>query len=107
MRAKLEPLLAMPEVLEVALVRRTPIALPGVRNYCPPRLLRGLAPLAELWRLGTVLWLTATGHAGEFLVSFYLLPHALYADLARRMFGGRTVPVTLSEEDVKLDTRRW
>ena len=107
MRAKLLPLLAMEEVEEIALVRRTPLDLPRVRNYCPPPLLREIAPAAEAWRLATLLWLCLRGRAGEFLVSFYLLPHALYAELARRVFGIPTIPVTLSEDDVKLGVSRW
>ena len=107
MRAKLQPLLAMEEVGEIALVRRTPLDMPGVRNYCPPQFLRDIAPAAEAWRLATVLWLGLRGRAGAFLVSFYLLPHSLYAELARRLFGIPTIPVTLSEEDVKLGLSRW
>jgi glycosyltransferase involved in cell wall biosynthesis len=107
MRAKLLPLLAMEEVGEIALVRRTPLDLPGVRNYCPPPLIRDVAPAAEAWRLATVLWLCLRGRAGGFLVSFYLLPHALYAELARRLFGIPAIAVTLSEEDVKLGVSRW
>jgi glycosyltransferase involved in cell wall biosynthesis len=105
MKAKLLPLLAMEEIGEVALVRRTPLALDGVRSYCPPPLLRDVAPLAEMWRLLTVLWLCATRRP-HFLVSFYLLPHALYAEAARRIFGTPTIPVTISEEDVKLGLSR-
>jgi glycosyltransferase involved in cell wall biosynthesis len=107
MRAKLQPLLAMPEVLEISLVRRTPLDLPRVRSYCPPPLLRNIAPVAELWRILAVLWLCATGRAGKFLVSFFLLPHGLYADLGRRLFGIATIPVTISEADVKLGIERW
>jgi len=105
MKAKLLPLLAMEEIAEVALVRRTPLPLAGVRSYCPPPFLRDVTPLAELWRLLTVLWLCATRRPA-FLVSFYLLPHALYADAARRLFGTPTIPVTISEEDVKLGVSR-
>ena len=107
MRAKLRPLLAMEEVGEIVLVRRTPLDLAGVRNYCPPPLIRDIALAAEAWRLATVLWLCLRGRAGAFLVSFYLLPHALYAELARRLFGIPTIPVTLSEDDVKLGVSRW
>src|SRR5688572_19722318 len=107
MRAKLQPLLAMPEIGAIALVRRTPLDLPGIRNHCPPPFLREIAPLAEAWRLATVLWLCLRGRAGDYLVSFYLLPHALYAELGRRLFGIPTIPVTLSEEDVKLGLSRW
>ena len=105
MKAKLLPLLAMEEIGEVALVRRTPLPLPGVRSHCPPPLVRDIAPVAEAWRLLTVLWLCATRRP-DFLVSFYLLPHALYAEAARRLFGVPTIPVTISEEDVELGVSR-
>jgi len=105
MKAKLLPLLAMEEIAEVAVVRRTPVPLPGVRSHCPPRIVRDIAPVAELWRLLTVLWLCATRRP-DFLVSFYLLPHALYAEAARRLFGVPTIPVTISEEDVELGVSR-
>lgn len=105
MKAKLLPLLAMEEIGEVALVRRTPLPLPGVRSHCPPPIVRDIAPLAEAWRLLTVLWLCATRRP-DFVVSFYLLPHALYGDAARRLFGVPTIPVTISEEDVRLGVSR-
>lgn len=105
MKAKLRPLLAMDEVGEILLVRRTPLALAGVRSYCPPRFLRNVTAAAELWRLLTVLWICLTRRP-SFVVSFYLLPHALYADVARRLFGVATIPVTISEEDVKLGVSR-
>ena len=106
MRAKLQPLLAMEEVGTIRLVRRHPLRLEGVIDHGPPPVVREIAPLAEAWRLLTVLWLCATRRAGAFLVSFYLLPHALYADWARRLFRIPTIPVTLSEEDVKLGMAR-
>jgi glycosyltransferase involved in cell wall biosynthesis len=105
MKAKLLPLLAMDEVGEILLVRRTPLALDGVRSYCPPPLLRNVTAAAELWRLLAVLWICLRRRP-SFAVSFYLLPHALYADAARRLFGVATIPVTISEEDVKLGVSR-
>ena len=106
MRAKLQPLLAMPEIGTIRLVRREPLRLAGVRDHCPPPIIREIPLLAEAWRFATVLWLCATGRGGDFLVSFYLLPHALYADWARRLFRIPTIPVTLSEEDVELGVAR-
>ena len=105
MKAKLLPLLAMDEIGEILLVRRTPLLLDGVRSHCPPPILRNITPAAELWRLLTVLWICLTRRP-SFVVSFYLLPHALYADAARRLFGVATIPVTISEEDVKLGVSR-
>ena len=106
MRAKLQPLRAMEEIGTIRLVRRHPLRLEGVQDHCPPPGVREIALLAEAWRLLTVMWLCLTRRAGDFLVSFYLLPHALYADWARRLFRIPTIPVTLSEEDVKLGIAR-
>jgi len=101
--SKLRPLVAMPEIEDVVLVRRRPLDLPGVRNVCPPGGVSGLTPLAEPWRLADLLR-TVAGWPRErtFVVSFFLMPHALIADAARRVFGTRTVPVALSQEDVDL-----
>jgi glycosyltransferase involved in cell wall biosynthesis len=107
--SKLLPLVALPEVGQVDLVRRTPLALAGVRSHCPPPILRGLAPLAEIWRVCTLFRLCRRlDPARSFVVAFYLLPHGLYAELARRVFGLRAIQVTLSQIDVELAlSRRW
>lgn len=101
--SKLRPLVAMPEVEQLALVRRTPLALDGVRNLCPPPAIAGATTLAESWRLQALLRLVR-GWPRErtFVISFFLMPHALHADAARRLLGVRTIPVALSEEDVTL-----
>jgi glycosyltransferase involved in cell wall biosynthesis len=107
--SKLMPLVALPEVGQVDLVRRTPLSLAGVRSHCPPRILRGLAPLAELWRVWTLLGLCRRlDPAHSCLVGFYLVPHGVYVDLARRLFGLRAIQVTLSQIDLELAlSRPW
>lgn len=105
--SKLLPLASLPEVEELALVRRTPLALEGVRSLCPPRLLARRTLLAEPWRLATLLRLVSRWpRERTFVVSFFLKPHALYAEIARRLFGVRTIPVALSQEDVQLAVSR-
>ncbi len=100
---KLEPLLAMPEVAELALFRRTPLPLGGVRSVCPPRAIAHVTALAEPWRLfGLLRTLAGWPRERTFVLSFFLMPHALHAEVARRAFGVRTVPVALSQEDVEL-----
>lgn len=99
---KLAPLVGLPEVEEVALVRRTPLALPGVTNHCPPRWLSRLGPPAELWRLLTTLRLCARDTRRTYAIAFYLIPHALYIELARRLFAVRTIPVSLSQMDLDI-----
>lgn len=100
---KLRPFVAMPEVEELVLIRRKPLALDGVRNVCPPPAVADVTPLAEAWRLASTLRaVSAWPRQRSFVVSFYLMPHALHADIAGRVFGIPTVPVALSQEDVEL-----
>jgi glycosyltransferase involved in cell wall biosynthesis len=103
---KLRPFVAMPEVEELVLIRRRPLALDGVRNVCPPASIADVTLLAEPWRfLSTLRAVRGWPPQRSFLVSFYLMPHALHADVAGRLFGIPTVPVALSQEDVELALR--
>lgn len=103
---KLLPLARMPEIEELVLIRRTPLVLEGVRNLCPPAAVADITPLAEAWRLMSLLGTVRRWpRERSFVLSFFLMPHALYAELARRSFGPRTVPVALSQEDVELALR--
>ena len=99
---KLQPFVTMPEVEELVLIRRRPLQLAGVRNVCPPAAIADVTALAEPWRLLST-WNSVRRWPRErsFLVSFFLMPHALHADLAGRLSGIPTVPVALSQEDVE------
>jgi glycosyltransferase involved in cell wall biosynthesis len=105
LRSKLAPVVALAEVEELTLVRRTPLALDGVTNLCPPRW-AAWAPLAEAWRAWTVLRLSARRPRPSFVIAFYMVPHGLYAELARRLFGVRVIQVSLSQLDLDL-ALRW
>jgi glycosyltransferase involved in cell wall biosynthesis len=80
LRSKLAPLLALEAVEEIALVRREPLDEPGLLNYCPPRWLRRIVPLAEVYRFLTALWLCLRPPRPDRLIAFYLLPHGLYVE---------------------------
>jgi glycosyltransferase involved in cell wall biosynthesis len=80
-----------------------------VRSHCPPPLVRAVAPLAEVWRVCTLFRLCRKlDPARSCLIAFYLVPHGVYVDVARRRFGLRTIQVTLSQLDVELAlSRPW
>ena len=105
LRSKVLPLIALPGVAEVAVVRRTPLDVPGLTSLCPPAWLRGVLPLSELWRAGTVFWRCARARDTT-VIAFFLVPHGLYAELARRLFGVRTVQVTISQSEVDMALAR-
>lgn len=109
LRSKLAPLVAMPEVGEISLVRRTPLRMAGVTDVCPPVRLAGFTYLAEPWRLAALLRLCATRPRPSCLVSFFFVPHAVLIEIARRRFGVPTIPVAISHEDVEraLTSRFW
>jgi glycosyltransferase involved in cell wall biosynthesis len=105
LRSKLAPLVALEGVDELILVRRRPLALEGVSNRCPPAWAAGLTPLAEAWRVWTLFRLCARRPRPSFLIALYMVPHGLYVELARRLFGLRVIQVTLSQLDVELALR--
>jgi glycosyltransferase involved in cell wall biosynthesis len=107
LRSKLAPIVALEEVEELVLVRRTPLPLPGVSNRCPPPWAAWTAPLAEAWRLWTILRLCARRPRPSYVIALYMVPHGMYAEIARRLFGVPTVQVSLSQFDLDLALRGW
>jgi len=105
LRSKLAPIVALEEVEELVLVRRTPLALPGVSNLCPPRWASSVPLLAEAWRLWTILRLCARRRP-SYVIALYMIPHGIYAEIARRLFGLPTILVSLSQLDLDLSLRR-
>jgi glycosyltransferase involved in cell wall biosynthesis len=106
LRSKLAPIVALEEVDELVLVRRTPLVLDGVTNRCPPGWTASVATLAEAWRLWTILRLCARRPRPSYVIALYMIPHGLYAELARRLFRVPTVQVSLSQLDLDLSLRR-
>lgn len=98
--SKIEPLLDLPEVAEVVVVRRTALRLPGVRNVCPPAFLSRASLTAEPWRLMSLLREAARAPERTVLVSFFLMPHAVHVDWTRRLLRVPTIPVLIGDEDV-------
>jgi glycosyltransferase involved in cell wall biosynthesis len=106
--SKLEPLVGLPEVGEVVVIRRKPLPLPGVRSLCPPAVLARHSASAEPWRLARLLSEAARDRRSTVLVSFFLMPHAIHIDVARRLLGLPTIPVLLGDEDVvRAETSRY
>jgi len=101
LRSKLRPLLALPEVEELTLVRRQPLGLERVVNACPPAPVADLAALAEPLRAASLLRLCLARPRPSALVAFYFVPHVAYIEAARRLFGIPTIPVAISAEDVE------
>ena len=98
LRSKLAPLLALEAVEEIALVRRKPLNEPGVRDYCPPRWLRHIAPLAEIYRFLTVLWLCLRAPRPDRLIAIYLLANGLYAGLAGWLLRIETIQLIIGKD---------
>lgn len=101
LRSKLLPLLALPEVEQLTLVRRRPLALERVVNLCPPAAIADAAALAEPLRALSLLRVCLARPRPSALIAFYFVPHVAYIETARRLFGIPTIPVAISAEDVE------
>jgi glycosyltransferase involved in cell wall biosynthesis len=101
LRSKLRPLLALPEVEELALVRRRPLALDRVVSLCPPAAIADVAAISEPLRALSLLRRCLVRPRPSALIAFYFVPHVAYIETARRLFGIPTIPVAISAEDVE------
>jgi glycosyltransferase involved in cell wall biosynthesis len=99
--SKVQPLLGLSEVAEVVVIRRAPLALPGVRNLCPPAALAAVSVSAEPWRLAALLREASRDPARTVVVSFFLMPHGLLVEWARQMLHVPTIHMLLGDEDVE------
>jgi glycosyltransferase involved in cell wall biosynthesis len=107
LRSKLAPLSALASVTEIALVRRQPLNEPGITDYCPPRWLRSLLPLAEIYRLATLLWLCLHRPKPAYLIAFYTVPHGIYVWFAGRLLGVKAVQVIIGTDLPKVLANRF
>jgi len=82
---KLEPLSVMDEVETIYLVRREPVALKKVKNYCPPELLRKTVVTAELYRILIIAYLLAFKRV-DAIMGIFLIPHGIIAGVLGALF---------------------
>lgn len=98
LHSKLIPLLSITGVHEIILVRRRPLTVPGVRNYCLPEPWRQFFPLAELYRMGVLLWLCLVLPQPKLLIGIHMIPHGVYAGLMGWLFNIRTVQLLIGKD---------
>lgn len=83
--SKLQPLLAIEMISEINLVRRKPLAVVGIKDYCPPIWIRKILPLAECYRLFMLFWLCLWKRPDR-VIAFYMVPHGVYGWLVGSIF---------------------
>lgn len=101
LEAKLAPILHIPEVATVYLVRRARFAADKVVCHNPPATLLRFKPLAELWRVQRLLWL-CWRERPDALVAMGLVPHSWYVMLASRLFGIPSIQHAMGKNDFNL-----
>jgi len=101
LQSKVAPLVGLDGVDEVVVVRRSPLSLDGVRSVCPPEALRHASWSAEPWRFATLLREAARQPERTVVVSFYLMPHGLFAEWTRQLVRVPTIQMLIGDEDVE------
>jgi len=104
LNAKLAPILAIPEVIQVYLIRRNAFQAPKVICCSPPRYWRW-KPFAEVWRL-LRLFALCRRECPDVLLAMGLVPHGWYVALAGYWFGIPTIQHVMGKNDFNLPVLR-
>lgn len=95
--SKIQPLLAIESISEIVLIRRKPLSVKGVKDYCPPAWMCKILPLAECYRLLSVLIICLLKHPDR-IIAFYMVPHGVYAWLAGILFRIKTIQLLVGTD---------
>jgi L-malate glycosyltransferase len=99
--AKIAPLQANPDIGEIRLIRRRPFVGPKIICYAPPAWICRVLPLAEGWRLLTLL-LLCLFQRPQALVAFGTVPHGVYCWLVGALLGIPVVQHVMGKNDLRL-----
>lgn len=99
--SKILPLQSIPEVSKIDLVRRAHYQGDKIECHSPPSLLLKFLPLAELWRLGTLIYL-ALFKRPQVIIAFGTVPHGVYAWLIGKLFRIPVIQHVMGKNDLRL-----
>ncbi len=97
LHSKLAPLIASPRVDKIYIVRKEEIAGDKIECFCPPKILRRIIMLAEIYRVAMMFYLCCRVQI-DLLIGIYLSPHGIYAALLGKLFKKKVVLLTLGTD---------
>ena len=95
--SKLQPLLAIDQINEIYLIRRKPLSIAGIKNYCPPAWMGSILLLAECYRLLMLFWVCIWNRPDR-IIAFYMVPHGIYGWLAGTIFRIKTIQLLVGTD---------
>ena len=99
--SKILPLQSISEVNEIDLVRRVHYQGEKINCHTPPTLFLKFLPLAELWRLGTLMFL-AIFKRPQVIIAFGTVPHGVYAWLIGKLTKTPVIQHVMGKNDLRL-----
>jgi glycosyltransferase involved in cell wall biosynthesis len=95
--SKIKPLMISPLVREIHIIRREPLYGDKIKNWTPSGLWARTRFTVELYRLSVLLFF-CWRHKPDLLISYYFVPHGLYAGLAGWLFGISVVQMIIGKD---------
>ncbi len=99
--SKILPLLEVERITQIHLSRRRPYRHERIECHAPPRLLRRVMPLAELWRVINLFYLCLRFRPG-LLLALGTVPHGIYAWILGRLFNIPVIQHVMGKNDLRL-----
>jgi len=100
-RGYLAPLIALDEIEVIYLVRRQPIDLPKVVSCSPPKWMRQVLFLAELYRLLSLFYLALT-KSPALLYGIFFIPHGIYVSIIGWLFSIKVIQEIIGTDRPKV-----
>ncbi len=101
LHSKLSPLQNSSLISQIHLIRRQSYSGNKIRCHTPPAILLRWLPLAEIWRLLSLLWICLR-YRPEILIAFGTVPHGVYAWLIGKMLGIPVIQHVMGKNDLRL-----
>jgi glycosyltransferase involved in cell wall biosynthesis len=101
-RDKIAPIVRLPEVDVVFLVRRQPLVIPKVISYAPPSGIRRNLALSELFRILALIYVCLVKRP-QVLIGIYFVPHGIYAGVIGSLLGKRVIQILIGTDRLKIE----
>jgi L-malate glycosyltransferase len=95
--SKIKPFMVLEQVVEIHLIRRTPLVGEKIKAWVPPGWLSKILFLSELYRLFALIYL-CWRIKPDLIIAYYFIPHGIYAALGGGIFKTPVIQISTGSD---------
>ena len=105
-RDKIVPILSLPEVQKVYLIRRKPLILPKITSYVPPKLIKRMPLFSEVYRILALCYVCLIKKP-DVLINIYFIPHGIYGGIIGSLLKIYVIQVLIGTDRPKIEKSKF